>query len=78
MARLPFFLDCISSRWLGGNFSQEKYMGYSITGIMAQNIMGIQLAGTDFSRLFFSLAAIAFLIVISAIFINIVVLIESD
>ena len=53
-------------------------MGYSITGIMAQNIMGIQLAGTDFSRLFFSLAAIAFLIVILAIFINIVVLIESD
>lgn len=25
-----------ASRYLGDNFSQEKYMGYSITGIMAQ------------------------------------------
>ena len=40
--------------------------------------MGIQLADTDFWRLISSLAAIALLIVISAIFINIVVLIESD
>jgi alpha-glucosidase (family GH31 glycosyl hydrolase) len=36
-----------ASRWLGDNFSQEKYMGFSITGIMAQNIMGIQLVGSD-------------------------------
>ena len=36
-----------ASRWLGDNFSQEKYMGFSITGIMAHNIMGIQLAGSD-------------------------------
>ena len=30
-----------ASRWLGDNFSHEKYMGFSITGIMAQNIMGV-------------------------------------
>jgi len=36
-----------ASRWLGDNFSQEKYMGFSVTGIMAHNIMGIQLAGSD-------------------------------
>jgi len=35
------------SRWLGDNFSQEAYMGYSVTGIMAHNIAGIQLAGSD-------------------------------
>ena len=36
-----------ASRWLGDNFSQEKYMEYSFTGIMAQNIMGIQLVGSN-------------------------------
>jgi alpha-glucosidase (family GH31 glycosyl hydrolase) len=36
-----------ASRLLGDNFSQEKYMGFSITGIMGQNIMGIQLVGSD-------------------------------
>lgn len=36
-----------ASRWLGDNFSQEKYMGFSITGIMAHNLMGIQLVGSD-------------------------------
>jgi alpha-glucosidase (family GH31 glycosyl hydrolase) len=30
-----------ASRWLGDNFSEAKYMGFSVTGIMAQNIMGI-------------------------------------
>jgi alpha-glucosidase (family GH31 glycosyl hydrolase) len=35
------------SRWLGDNFSQEAYMGYSVTGVMAHNIAGIQLAGSD-------------------------------
>ena len=36
-----------ASRWLGDNFSQEKYMGFSITGIMAHNLLGIQFGGTD-------------------------------
>lgn len=35
------------SRWLGDNFSDDKYMGYSVTGVMAHNIMGIPLAGSD-------------------------------
>ena len=35
------------SRWLGDNFSQNEYMGYSVTGIMGHNIMGIPLAGSD-------------------------------
>lgn len=36
-----------ASRWLGDNFSNQDYMGYSITGVMAHNIMGIPLAGSD-------------------------------
>lgn len=36
-----------ASRWLGDNASDVKFMGYSITGIMAQNIIGIPLAGAD-------------------------------
>lgn len=36
-----------ASRWLGDNFSQDAYMGYSVTGIMGHNIMGIPLAGSD-------------------------------
>jgi alpha-glucosidase (family GH31 glycosyl hydrolase) len=36
-----------ASRWLGDNFSKPEYMGYSITGVMAHNIMGIPLAGSD-------------------------------
>ena len=35
------------SRWLGDNFSKYEYMGYSVTGIMAHNIAGITLAGSD-------------------------------
>jgi len=35
------------SRWLGDNFSQYEYMGYSVTGIMMHNILGIPLAGAD-------------------------------
>ena len=36
-----------ASRWLGDNFSNNAYMGYSVTGIMGHNIMGIPLAGSD-------------------------------
>lgn len=35
------------SRWLGDNFSTLKSMGYSVTGVMMQNIIGIPLAGGD-------------------------------
>jgi len=35
------------SRWLGDNFSQNGYMGFSVTGIMMHNIIGIPLAGSD-------------------------------
>ena len=35
------------SRWLGDNFSQKEYMGYSVTGVMMHNIIGIPLAGAD-------------------------------
>jgi len=40
-----------ASRWLGDNFAQPEYMGYSVTGIMSHNIMGITLAGSDISDL---------------------------
>lgn len=36
-----------ASRWLGDNFSNVAYMSYSVTGIMAHNILGITLAGSD-------------------------------
>jgi alpha-glucosidase len=36
-----------ASRWLGDNFSTDEYMGYSVTGIMGHNIMGIPHAGAD-------------------------------
>ena len=35
------------SRWLGDNYSTYEYMGLSVTGIMAQNIAGIPLVGSD-------------------------------
>lgn len=35
------------SRWLGDNFSSPEYMGYSVTGVMGNNIAGITLAGSD-------------------------------
>lgn len=35
------------SRWLGDNFSNYTYMGYSVTGVMMHNIIGIPLAGAD-------------------------------
>lgn len=35
------------SRWLGDNFSQYNYMGFSVTGVMMHNIIGIPLAGAD-------------------------------
>jgi alpha-glucosidase (family GH31 glycosyl hydrolase) len=35
------------SRWIGDNFSRKEYMGYSVTGVMAHNVIGIPLAGSD-------------------------------
>lgn len=35
------------SRWLGDNFSSVEYMSYSVTGVMAHNIIGIPLSGSD-------------------------------
>lgn len=34
-------LSKFASRWLGDNRSTYDYMGYSLPGIMAQNIAGI-------------------------------------
>lgn len=36
-----------ASRWLGDNFSEERFMGYSVSGIMMMNIFGITFAGAD-------------------------------
>ena len=36
-----------ASRWLGDNFASEEMMGYSVTGVMMSNILGITLAGSD-------------------------------
>jgi len=36
-----------ASKWLGDNFSQERYMAYSVTGVMAMNIAGIPMVGAD-------------------------------
>lgn len=36
-----------ASRWLGDNFSDYGMMGYSVTGVMLSNIVGIPLAGSD-------------------------------
>jgi alpha-glucosidase len=36
-----------ASRWLGDNFSSEKFMGYSVTGVMAQSFNGYTLTGAD-------------------------------
>jgi alpha-glucosidase (family GH31 glycosyl hydrolase) len=36
-----------ASRWLGDNFSRTEYMGYSVTGVMAMNMYGIPMAGSD-------------------------------
>jgi len=35
------------SRWLGDNWSEYAYMGYSVTGVMMHNVIGIPLAGAD-------------------------------
>jgi len=40
------------SRWLGDNFSEPKFMGFSVTGIMGDNIAGIALAGSDICGFF--------------------------
>lgn len=40
-------LGKFGSRWLGDNFSQYNYMGFSVTGIMMHNVIGIPLAGAD-------------------------------
>lgn len=36
-----------ASRWLGDNFSTKEYMGYSVTGVMMHNILGVPLSGSD-------------------------------
>lgn len=36
-----------ASRWLGDNFSSYEYLGYSVTGVMMHNIIGIPLVGAD-------------------------------
>eukprot|EP00347_Sterkiella_histriomuscorum_P022543 403338093 len=36
-----------ASRWLGDNFSEEKYMGLSVTGVMQMNMFGITVSGSD-------------------------------
>lgn len=35
------------SRWLGDNFSEERFMGYSVSGIMQMNMFGIPFVGSD-------------------------------
>jgi alpha-glucosidase (family GH31 glycosyl hydrolase) len=40
-------LGKFGSHWLGDNYATENYMGYSVTGVMAHNIMGIPLVGSD-------------------------------
>ena len=40
-------LGKFASRWLGDNWSLNEYMGYSVTGVMMHNILGITLAGSD-------------------------------
>lgn len=35
------------SRWLGDNFSEDKSMAYSVSGIMLMNMFGITLSGAD-------------------------------
>jgi alpha-glucosidase (family GH31 glycosyl hydrolase) len=42
------------SRWLGDNFAQPEYMGYSVTGIMGMNIAGIPLVGSDICGFIFN------------------------
>lgn len=36
-----------SSKWLGDNFSEERFMGYSVSGVMLMNIFGIPFTGSD-------------------------------
>lgn len=36
-----------ASRWMGDNFASQEYMGASVTGMMAHNIIGIPLVGSD-------------------------------
>lgn len=35
------------SRWLGDNFSEERFMGYSVSGIMHMNMFGVPFVGSD-------------------------------
>lgn len=35
------------SRWLGDNKSQDKFMSYSISGVMLMNMFGIPVSGAD-------------------------------
>jgi len=50
-------LGKFGSRWLGDNFAQKEYMGYSVTGITQHNIAGIQLAGSDICGFIFNTTA---------------------
>ena len=36
-----------ASRWLGDNFSQLNFLGYSVTGVQLSNVVGIPLVGAD-------------------------------
>jgi alpha-glucosidase (family GH31 glycosyl hydrolase) len=36
-----------ASRWLGDNFSQVRFMGYSVSGTMLMNVFGIPFTGSD-------------------------------
>ena len=36
-----------ASRWLGDNFSEEKFMKLSVSGIMQMSMFGIPLSGSD-------------------------------
>lgn len=36
-----------ASKWLGENFSENRYMAYSVIGVMAMNIAGIPMVGAD-------------------------------
>jgi alpha-glucosidase (family GH31 glycosyl hydrolase) len=35
------------SRWLGDNFSQDRYMQLSVSGVMLMSMFGIPLSGAD-------------------------------
>jgi len=36
-----------ASKWLGDNFSNEEFMGLSVTGVMQMTLFGIPVSGSD-------------------------------